>query len=283
MSFLDAWKSKGDRTDLGSQTGAAPPPGRIACGFARSRHKIGSTSRAVSGTRAPSVVKSGALLGLKSLSVANYVADEYIKAVWKFLHNNPKAEREKGTRYLHESATGTAPWCADQALVLGSSLQDISGKTFKIEDQSIQLASIVSFVNAQSNREPRWWHPHQTRQHNFVVVCPAPYQRSMQLAPKKDPMILIFDPWFDLLPRVYTTEDHLLPTHTKIMEKKEQFSRAMYYWKMQPYDRERWRRAGFPSQMPPPRPRELPYTPRRYRDLWRKDWHDEWYDEWYGD
>ena len=38
-----------------------PPPGRIACSFARSRHEIGSTSRPVSGTRAPFMVKSGSL------------------------------------------------------------------------------------------------------------------------------------------------------------------------------------------------------------------------------
>ena len=38
-----------------------PPPGCIACGFARSRHETGSTSRAVGGTRAPFMVKSAAM------------------------------------------------------------------------------------------------------------------------------------------------------------------------------------------------------------------------------
>jgi hypothetical protein len=43
-------------------------------------------------------------------------------------------------------------------------------------------------------------------QHNFAVLCPT--HHTMTEPPGKDPVILIFDPWFTLLPIVYTTKEH---------------------------------------------------------------------------
>ena len=193
------------------------------------------------------------------IEVANVVADEYIRAVWEFLRSNPRAKPATGTRHWWEGQA--APWCADWFAGIGRSLHDSSSKTLRIAGQAVLLGDIVFFETLQRNGPPRFWHPHQTMQHNFVVACPTPYKGSIQLAPKKDPVILIFDPWVDMLPRVYTTDNHVLPTYKGMMGRMEQFKRAMYYWRMQPDNQEQWRQDGFPDRFPPPRPLESPYTP----------------------
>lgn len=131
---------------------------------------------------------------------ANLIADAYIRAVDQFLKDHPGAGPMLGSRNMVADKLGiqnekNAPWCADWTPAMTSALIDVRSNYVSIQWGQWKKSGIVDL------------------EHNFAIVKPFGHQT--QFLPALDSIILLFDPWRDLLPRVYhpTNEDNFAPTN----------------------------------------------------------------------
>jgi hypothetical protein len=129
------------------------------------------------------------------LMSANEIANTYIIAVDKFLRDYPGAAPQLGTRLevplveSDETRAKRAPWCADWSSAMVAALSNLQksgrGGFWVVQSGQYNEARLV-----------------KDYQHNFAIVRPRGH--TVQFLPAIDPVILLFDPWRDLLPRVYS-------------------------------------------------------------------------------
>ena len=102
-------------------------------------------------------------------------------------------ERSKLLDFLGWQNEFNAPWCAEWAAEMTRVLTRIDN-------------NYITVVWGQWNGDGL--------QHNFMIIKSRGHQT--QFLPKVDPVILLFDPWRDLLPRVYRPKSgrFLGPTNT---------------------------------------------------------------------
>lgn len=120
---------------------------------------------------------------------ANDIADAYIRAVDRFLKDHPGAKPRLGARNAIADAMGlqnevNAPWCADWVGPIHSAIIDVKSKYIGVDHGQYKEKGLI-------------W----DTEHNFAIVRPRGY--TPKFLPTLDPVILLFDPWRDLLPRVY--------------------------------------------------------------------------------
>jgi len=148
---------------------------------------------------------------------ANEVADVYIRAVDRFLRDHPGALPELGTRNWVADKIGiqnvrNAPWCADWAQNMVGAMQQ------GVLDGELPTAlHIISFSGGQAYDPGRVI----DLEHNFLIVRPRGYEIQFSQVGGNfvDPVILLFDPWRELLPRAYapipwTVQPRRAPTNT---------------------------------------------------------------------
>jgi hypothetical protein len=130
------------------------------------------------------------------VQAANQVADRYIRTVDEFLASHPGAKPKLGKRTnildkLGVANAVTAPWCADWA-----------------EAMTREMANANRLIGTDWGQ----WKAGDA-EHNFLLVRSFGF---LPTYPIKDPAtnILLFDPWRDLLPRVYKPEPPYMPTNT---------------------------------------------------------------------
>lgn len=124
--------------------------------------------------------------------IANSLADDYIRGTDSFLRDHPGARPSLGQRRWLLDATGiqnefNAPWCADWAPYMQQKLNKGSNDPNQFNDYLK-----VEFMQWNSGGF----------QHNFQMVRPVGY--AIKVLPEIDNVAVIFDPWRDLLPRVYS-------------------------------------------------------------------------------
>jgi hypothetical protein len=138
-------------------------------------------------------------------SAMNRTADDLIRMVDLFLRTHPGARpglgqrgvRIRGTDFmLHDPGRFDAPWCADWA----EAMDTWSYLVIRSRGPRHPANRYLQFAWGQSNNNGQ--------QHNFLMIMPAGYlQNGLRLSepgnPAVDPVILLFDPWRELLPRVY--------------------------------------------------------------------------------
>lgn len=157
--------------------------------------------------------------------MANQTADDLIRMVDLFLRTHPGARPELATRNGAADFVGAQdrfshPWCADWAGAMSYWIQHVIagqlgqhpantyldfawGQSINNVLPSIPLPplglsrTLYNAVNVEL-------------QHNFIIIAPrgyvAPINRIQFSAPGNDavdPVIIMFDPWRDLLPRAY--------------------------------------------------------------------------------
>ncbi len=146
-------------------------------------------------TTTPVFPGAGKLTDKDYAQAANQVADRYIRAVDDFLATHPGAKPKLGKRtpilekFGIETAV-TAPWCADWAQAM---TQELFG------------------VNRMIGTDWGQWKSGGA-EHNFLIVRSKGYLPTYPA--KETTNILLFDPWRDLLPRVFKPMEPYLPTNT---------------------------------------------------------------------
>jgi len=142
-------------------------------------------------------------------SAMNRTADDLIRMVDLFLRTHPGARpglgqrgvRIRGTDFmLHDPGRFDAPWCADWAEAMATWIECVIGMR----------------PGHPANRylQFRWGQSNNNGQHNFIMIAPLGYMQEDPPRPGQntlsvvgnawvDPVILLFDPWRELLPRVY--------------------------------------------------------------------------------
>jgi len=157
--------------------------------------------------------------------MANQTANDLIRMVDLFLRSHPGARPALGQRNAVGNLVGAQnrfshPWCADWAEAM---------------DAWISVA-----INAPARNHPslpyirlQWGQANNNGQHNFIVMSPVGHniQLSTPGNAAVDPVILLFDPWRDLLPRFYpavalTQGGNTAPTE---MRTRQQLA-EMWYW-----------------------------------------------------
>jgi hypothetical protein len=133
----------------------------------------------------------------RNIAIAmNRAADDLIRMVDLFLRTHPGARPSLGSRHWWQDRF-SAPWCADWAEAM---------------DAWISTAIVDPRRKHPAARyiEFEWGQYHQEGiirddQHNFIIIKPALHRVQLSRPGNAaiDPVILLFDPWRDLLPRVY--------------------------------------------------------------------------------
>ena len=161
-------------------------------------------------------------------TVGRIIADTYIDAVIDFLKSHSGAKPALGQRWPGQSAE-THPWCADWALAIEDALKTATRTIdVMIGTSQVKLCQVVTCEYAQHhvfnwNFAP--WRD-DVYEHNFAICYPTGYKKLPVDASKfpqfggstrdlkpyikkpfRNPGILIFDPWPDIRPRVYSGVD----------------------------------------------------------------------------
>jgi len=144
-------------------------------------------------------------------AMANRTADELIRMVDLFLRTHSGARPEQGQRNWVANAFGlqnrlNAPWCADWAGAMSAWTDQVI--VFRGEEHP-----------ANHYLEFRWGQANNNGQHNFLTIMPQGHQIQFSRPGNDavDPVILLFDPWRELMPRLYRpiplTQANGAPTH----------------------------------------------------------------------
>ncbi len=132
---------------------------------------------------------------------ANQAADIMIRATDEFLRTHPGARPSLRARngvadFFGISNPENAPWCGDWAPAMRDAIhQGINS------GQADSARLYLRFDPAQAY-DPGW--PFNL-EHNFIIVRPAGHQTQFSRPGNDfvDPVILLFDPWRELIPAVY--------------------------------------------------------------------------------
>jgi hypothetical protein len=155
-------------------------------------------------------------------AMANRTADDLIRMTDLFLRTHPGATSALGMRNAVGNFLGlqdrfSHPWCADWAEALDAWIGVSVRSPNHPASQFIELG---------------WGQCNITGQHNFIVIMPARYQPQMSRPGNAavDPVILLFDPWRDLMPRLYrpvplTEGGYTAPTNMQNPNAVEQYYR----------------------------------------------------------
>jgi RHS repeat-associated protein len=137
------------------------------------------------------------ILGVPTLAdyeaAANDIADVYIRAVDAFFKEHYGARpmlESRGWARIDFGNKYSAPWCADWAAAMYKALYENTKISNPPANLSTRKLLTISFAQYRG----------RGYQHNFVIVYPVTYTPDLSGI---DKTILIFDPWRDLLPRVY--------------------------------------------------------------------------------
>ena len=151
-------------------------------------------------------------------NIGYLVADEYIKAVYEFLSTHPgalpeNAWRFRDSKYLGRETTDEQrmrdPVCEDWATGINDAVGNkMSSMPVQISGHRIAMNQIFEILWAQrwGNWEVRSAGKFTPGQHNFNVLRPQGYSPKSPFT--SDPVILIFDPWITLLPKVYSPKEY---------------------------------------------------------------------------
>ena len=141
-----------------------------------------------------------AIVNADVAAMANRTADDLIRMTDLFLRTHPGARPELGTRNYVANAFEwqnrfSHPWCADWTGAMMAWIHTV------IRDRQHPANTYLEFDFGQANSTV-------ILQHNFVIVRPRNYAiqlTSPWLSPAADPVVLLFDPWRELLPIAYHT------------------------------------------------------------------------------